>query len=155
MHTNVQSHERPNPTILLPCFLLSIKTGPRRVRMQAFQLAALISTSHPKRIVEVSLSVHIERREPMHAAPRGLVCVHHKDSHVSRWWHVVARKNATPALSKMLASYPVDVARVGRAPPQKVGVLLVEALVPLAITMSAAFHEAHLSVHALSGEPET
>ena len=147
MQADVQSNERPYATVLLPRLLFRIKLGPRRVGVQAFELTALRSASHPERIVEVALPVHIERREPVHAAPRGLVCVDHKDPHVSRWWHIVARQHAAPALSEMLAAYHVYVACVGGTSPQQASVFAVETTIVLAVPMSGAFNQPDLPVH--------
>ena len=113
-------------------------------------MGSRVLACNPERIVEVALALNVHRGQPVHASPRGGVCVHDINSHVPRLWQSVARQHAAPARTEMLAAYPVYVAGVGCAPPQKTGVLLVETRVPLAISMARPLDETRLYVYSTS-----
>lgn len=66
----------------------------------------------------------------------------------------VPRDDAAPARSEVLPADPVDIGCVGGTLPQKAGVLLVEATVPLAVGVPTSFNEADLAVHARASETE-
>eukprot|EP01046_Picozoa_sp_COSAG06_P055458 COSAG06_NODE_10198_length_1729_cov_6.596319_3_plen_142_part_00 len=134
--------------------LLGVQVSPRRVRVQAFELTALISTGHTERIVEVTLPVDVHRSQPVYAAPRRLVRVDDKELHVPRRRERVARDDASPARFEVLPADAVNVTGVGGTLAQNAGVLLIQATVILAVRVPAAFDETDLSVHTLSGEPK-
>ena len=66
----------------------------------------------------------------------------------------VPRDDAAPARSEVLSADLVNVAGIGGTPPQKAGVLLVEATVPLAVRVPAAFYKARLDVQAAACETQ-